>query len=274
MKTAVFLVSAVSVLSLFSIAANAKVPTGMPGVDEDCSANHYRVNDLVSYAVIREQRLPLASMNYINPGQNGSIRVHGWDKGDVLVRACVQAAGQTESDARAVASQVSITSGTGKIEPKGPARGERVYWDLSYEVWVPNSSNLDLNANNGSISISAVRGQIRFRTQNGSVHLAEVGGDVDGATTNGSLNIDLMGSAFNGHGLRAETTNGSVRLNVPEKYSAQIEASTVNGGLHIDFPVSVSGEIGKTISFQLGGGGPTIETKTVNGGVHISRRAS
>jgi DUF4097 and DUF4098 domain-containing protein YvlB len=149
-----------------------------------------------------------------------------------------------------------------------------VYWDLSYEVWVPNSSNLDVNANNGSISISAVRGQIRFRTQNGSVHLSEVGGDVDGSTTNGSLAVDLTGKVWNGRGLRAETTNGSVRLSVPENYSAHIEASTVNGGLHVDFPVSVSGEVGKTISFQVGHGGPTIGTKTVNGGVHISRRAS
>jgi DUF4097 and DUF4098 domain-containing protein YvlB len=104
------------------------------------------------------------------------------------------------------------------------------------KVWTPNSSNLDLNANNGSISISAVHGQIRFHTQNGSVDLAEVGGDVGGRTTNGSLRIDLMGRSWNGHGLRAATTNGSVRLIVPEAYSAQIEASTVNGGLHVCFP--------------------------------------
>lgn len=273
MKKTVFLVSAVSVLSSFSFAANAKAPMSRTDTDKDCSASQYRVNDLVSYAEMREQRLSVASMNYINPGQNGSIRVHGWDKGDVLVRACVQAAGESESDARAIASQVAIASGSGRIEPKGPARGDRMYWDLSYEVWVPTSSNLDLNASNGSISISAVRGQIRFKTLNGSVRLTEVGGDVDGATTNGSLNIDLMGSSWSGQGLRAETTNGSVRLTVPENYSAKIEASTVNGGLHIDFPVRVSGELGKTISFQLGGGGPTIETKTVNGGVHISRRA-
>jgi hypothetical protein len=180
MKRALVLVFAASVFSISSRAASAKVPTGMTGGDKECSANHYHVNDLVSYAEMRQQRLALASMNYINPGQNGSIRVHGWDKGDVLVRACVQTAGETESDARAVASQVSITSGPGRMEPKGPARGERVYWDLSYEVWVPNSSNLDLNANNGSISISAVHGQIRFHTQNGSVYLAEVSGDVDG----------------------------------------------------------------------------------------------
>jgi hypothetical protein len=267
-KTGFSLVFAASVLGTLCLPANANT-TG----DKDCSANHYHVNDLVSYAEMREQRLPAASINYINPGQNGSIRVHGWDKSDVLVRACVQAAGESESEARAIASQVAIAIGAGKIEPHGPARDDRVYWDLSYEIWVPNSSNLDLEANNGSISISTVRGEIRFRTQNGSVHLAEMGGDVEGSTTNGSLAVDLTGNAWNGRGLRAETTNGSVRLSVPENYSAQIEASTVNGGLHVDFPISVSGEVGKTLSFQLGTGGPTIETKTVNGGVHISRRA-
>ena len=94
MKRAAVLVFALSVLSIFSIAASAKVLTGMTGGDKECSANHYHVNDLVSYAEMREQRLALASMNYINPGQNGSIRVHGWDKGDVLVRACVQTAGK------------------------------------------------------------------------------------------------------------------------------------------------------------------------------------
>jgi hypothetical protein len=62
-------------------------------------------------------------------------------------------------------------------------------------------------------------------------------------------------------------------LSVPKNYSAQIEASTVNGGLHIDFPVSVSGEVGKTISFQLSCGRTIIGAKPWNGGVHISRRA-
>src|SRR5947209_14090207 len=197
MKTGFSLVFAASMLSVCGVAANANTAG-----DKECSAHNYQVNELVSYAEAREQRLPVASMNYINPGQNGSIRVHGWDKSDVLVRACVQAAGESESEARAIASQVAIASGAGKIEPRGPARDERVYWDLSYEVWVPNSSNLDLEANNGSISISTVRGQIRFRTQNGSVHLTEIGGDVEGSTTNGSLAVDLTGSAWNGRGLR------------------------------------------------------------------------
>ena len=241
--------------------------------DDRCSANHFHVNDLVSYAESRDQRLANGSSNYINPGMNGSIRVHGWNNADVLVRACIQTAAPNDSEARALASQVAITRGPGMIEPIGPSTNQQRYWSVSYEVWVPTAANLDLKAHNGSIAVENVTSQLHFHTLNGSVRLNGVAGDVDGSTTNGSLTIDLLGSGWNGHGLRAETTNGSVRLNLPDNFSAQVQASTVNGHVKIDFPVTVSGEISRNMSFQLGSGGPLVAAKTVNGSVHISRRS-
>jgi hypothetical protein len=226
----------------------------------------------VSYAESRDERLPSGSTNHIDPGTNGSIEIHGWANPDVLVRACIQAAAQTDSEARALASQVTIARGAGMIEPAGPSNGDRQYWGVSYELWVPNAANLDMKANNGSIAVTGVTGQIRFNTQNGSVHLTEVEGDVEGSTVNGSLAIDLAGSGWKGSGLRAETTNGSVRLSVPETFSAEVQASTVNGHVKVDFPITVSGEIGKTVSFQLGSGGPLVQAKTVNGSVFIARK--
>lgn len=267
-----YLALATGALLNFSPQVNARIPS-WGSADDNCSASHFHVNDLVSYAELKEQRLPAASTESINPGQNGSIKVHGWNQSDVLVKACVQTAAPSDSGARALVSQVSIAQGPGQIEPKGPSTSDELYWNVSYEVWVPAASNLELQANNGSIRVETVHGQIRFHTLNGSVHLAEVGGDVDGSTTNGSLSIDLSGGAWNGSGLRAETTNGSVNLNLPDNYSARVEASTVNGRVKVDFPVTVSGEIGKDMSFQLGNGGPTIQAKTVNGSVHISRKA-
>lgn len=242
------------------------------GTEDRCSADHFRVNDLVSYAESRDQQLTNGSLNHINPGANGSIKVHGWNNSDVLVRACIQTAAPSDSEARSLASQVRITGGVGMIEPSGPSTGESRYWSVSYEVWAPSTANLDLQANNGSIEVENVDSQVRFHTQNGSVHLDGVAGDVDGSTTNGSLTIDLAGSGSKGGALRAETTNGSVRLNLPKNFSAQVRASTVNGRVNVDFPITLSGEIGRTLSFQLGNGGPLVEAKTVNGSVHIARR--
>lgn len=271
-RSVLFVVLGTASLALLSGSASAKAWK----VTDDgswCSSDRFHDDNLVSYAESREQRLANGSTNQIDPGTNGSIRVHGWNNSDVLVKACIQTSAPSESEARALASQVAITAGVGRIEATGPSRGERQYWGVSYEVWVPNAANLDMKANNGSISVDNVGGQIRFHTLNGSVHLSGTQGDVDGTTTNGSLTIDVVGDQWRGNGLRAETTNGSVNLNLPENFSSQIQASTVNGRVRIDFPVTVSGEIGKTVSFQLGHGGPLIEARTVNGSVHIARRS-
>jgi DUF4097 and DUF4098 domain-containing protein YvlB len=271
-RTTLLPILAFAALSLFPLqGARARASSGAARSNGGCSADNYERNHLVTYAESRDQRLAASSLNRINPGRNGSIVVHGWDKSDVLVRACIYVAAPSESETRELASQVKIADAPGRIEPEGPSENHSHHWDVSYEIWLPNASNLELQANNGSISIDDVHGQIHFETTNGSVRLDKVAGDVEGSTTNGSLKIDLTGDRWEGRGLRAETTNGSVRVNVPENYSAKIEASTVNGSVNVSFPVTVSGELGKDVSFQLGSGGAIIEARTTNGGIYFGR---
>jgi len=251
--------------------ARAKTGLQTPQSERECSANNYESDSLSTYAEARDQRLAAATATRIDPGENGSVLVHGWNQADVLVRACIKTAAPSESEAKALAAEVKIAGGAGQIEPSGPSRDREHHWDVSYEVWLPSASNLDVRAHNGSIGLEMVHGEIRFNTTNGAVHLDQVGGDVDGSTTNGSLRVELAGDRWQGKGLRAETTNGSVHVSVPENYSAKVEASTVNGSVHVDFPITVSGELGRSLSIQLGSGGPTIEAKTTNGGVYIGR---
>src|SRR5271156_3031124 len=107
--------AAVSMLPLHGARAQ-----DVPQSDRECSANNYE-NGLATYAESRDQRLAANSTKQKAPGENGSVRVHGWDQSDVLVRACIQTAAPSESEARALASQVKIAEGPGKIEPNGPS---------------------------------------------------------------------------------------------------------------------------------------------------------
>jgi hypothetical protein len=59
---------------------------------------------------------------------------------------------------------------------------------------------------------------------------------------------------------------------MPANYSAQLDASTQNGGLDVGFPIRVQGSIGRRISTQLGAGGAPIRLTTTNGGVSVRRR--
>lgn len=246
------------------------------GADErqECSASQFQSTGLTSYAATREQRIANTSENEINPGMNGSIKVHGWNQADVLVRACIIAAAPTADEARSLVAEISIVKSAGEIEATGPSPDDRRNWSVSYDIWLPNADSIKLDAYNGSISVAEVSGQIHFKTLNGSVHLQEVSGEVEGSSTNGSLAITIPDGAWAGKDIRVKTTNGSVNLRLPSDAAAHVDFSTVNGSIHSDFPMTMeSEESRKHVFFDIGGGGPTIAAETVNGSVHIGRGA-
>jgi hypothetical protein len=219
---------------------------------------------------VRGLTLPAGGTLSIDARQNGSIRVTGENRRDVEVRAIVHAWGRDEADAEALARAVNVRT-DGVVRAEGPSRGGRYGWSVSYRVLVPRETDLNLETVNGSIAIADVRGSIVLETTNGHLTLDRVGGNVQGRTTNGGVDAELAGRAWEGEGLALETTNGGVRLRIPEDYSARIEARTVHGGIDVDFPITVQGRIGRELATTLGRGGPLIRAETTNGGVRISR---
>jgi DUF4097 and DUF4098 domain-containing protein YvlB len=234
---------------------------------------HNRDSDRAQYAEPRQQTLPQSSLNKIHASPNGSITIHGADRADVLIHACIHTTAPTDQEARSLASQVQISRGSGDIEPTGPSSERSRNWSVSYEVWVPRQSNLDVRTVNGGVRISDVEGTMDANTVNGGMHLSRLAGQVKTKTVNGGVHVELAGAGWRGQGLNVSTTNGGVHISVPENYSANVEASTVNGGIHCDFPISVQGKLTKHASFQIGGGGAEIHSSTVNGGIHFSRGA-
>jgi len=216
---------------------------------------------------IREITLPAGALA-VDGGPNGGITVAGSDRSDILVRARVMAWAADEQAARDLARRVEILT-DGTVRAEGPASDRRESWAVSYEVLTPRSTDLGLETSNGGMAITDVQGDIEFTTVNGGVRLDGLGGNVRGRTTNGGLNIRLTGDTWQGEGMDIQVTNGGVRMQVPESYSAQLEAGTVNGGVSIDFPVTAQRRIGRDVSTTLGEGGPPLRIKTVNGGVRV-----
>jgi hypothetical protein len=207
----------------------------------------------------------------IDGGMNGGVSVEGWERSDVEVRARVWANARTIERAEEIANAVEVRMVRGRLSADGPETGRREGWGVSWEVRAPRATDLDIETHNGGVAVADVSGRIRFRALNGGVHLTEVGGDVSGRTTNGGLHIELAGTRWSGEGLDVETTNGGITLRVPEDFSARLETGTVNGGIDIDFPVTVQGRVGRRLTTTLGDGGPTVRAVTTNGGVKVQR---
>ena len=133
---------------------------------------------------------------------------------------------------------------------------------------------------------------VRFtgRTVNGEVEAHDLSADVEASTVNGSINITtnglarahtvngsitaVMGRADWSDELEFKTVNGGIDLTFPASLSAEFEAKTLNGQISTDFPLSVQGTFSRRHKAgTIGGGGRDLRLETVNGSVQI-RRAS
>jgi len=241
--------------------------------------NNWSDRDRVASYDLRETTVASTGDLNVDGDRNGGIRVSGEERRDVLIRACVQAWGDTAESAKANALAVRInTSGTIKAMNTPDDRN----YSVSYDIRVPRNTNVNLTAHNGGSSITGVEGDLNFEAKNGGVSLSKIAGSVKGRTTNGGVHITLEGTTWKGSGLDVTTSNGGVHLELPNAYAARIETGTVNGGFQSSIPAlnvtteNVIGDEGyrhrkpTRISTAINGGGPTIKVTTTNGGVHIS----
>jgi DUF4097 and DUF4098 domain-containing protein YvlB len=187
------------------------------------------------------------------------------------VRALVVATADTQAEADAIAREVKIGTEGGKVSATGPERTRNRHWHVSFEVWVPEKADVSARTKNGGIAITNVAGSLGFEAVNGGVVLSRVAGDVRGSTVNGGVTVELAGTEWQGAGLDARTTNGGVRVKVPEGYSCQLSVATVNGGVRTDFPLTVQGTLDRRIDVPLGKGGSPVRVSTTNGGVRLTR---
>jgi hypothetical protein len=205
---------------------------------------------------------------------NGSVTIKGWLQSGVLVRARIDAAGENDGAAAALASRVWIDASGGMVRANGPGRDGDSSWSVSYEVFVPQNGDIDLKSKNGALNISDVRGQIHFDAVNGSVRLNRVAGELIGATVNGSIQVELVGNSLDRQ-MNLSTHNGSVTVTIPSHFSARVQAETNMGSVSSDFPVpptqSEPNARPRKADFNIGAGGPLIHVTTGNGSVRFKR---
>lgn len=238
-----------------------------------CDKDNYN-NGRQRFCEIREQTIPAVGRLTVDPGMNGGVTVKGWLRNDVSIRTRVEAWAPSAGEAGALAGQVRVDASAGQVKASGPESRRDSGWSVSYEIFVPQMTDLSMSTFNGGIDLSDVRGQIEFSAQNGGVRLTRIAGDVKGQTLNGGIQVELSGRTWEGRQLDARTTNGGVIVAMPENYSARIQTGTVNGAVDSDFPVSVTvqGRIRpQNLDFNVGAGGPLIHVSTTNGGVRLRK---
>lgn len=144
---------------------------------------------------------------------------------------------------------------------------------VSYEIFAPADTQLDsIDTVNGEIEIEGIAGDVNADTTNGGINVTGLRGSFRGDTVNGSIDANFEKLGGNQRVI-ADTVNGRITLRLPANASAEIDASTVNGGIDADdFGLAVEkGFLGRDLEGEIGGGEARINLGTVNGRIRISR---
>jgi DUF4097 and DUF4098 domain-containing protein YvlB len=141
---------------------------------------------------------------------------------------------------------------------------------VRFEVHVPVGVNFVGHTVNGDVAADSLNGDVDARTVNGSVRVSATG-NVVANTVNGSLDV-TAGRADWPAGAKFSTVNGAITLRLPAYLSAALHASTVNGEISSDFPITVGQMSRRRLDGTIGGGGQPLDLSTVNGSITLLKQ--
>jgi DUF4097 and DUF4098 domain-containing protein YvlB len=205
---------------------------------------------------------------------NGSITVNGAGVTDCSLTATIVARAVTEEEAQKLAERTKITLEpspgrlTAKIEKPILVSNQSIAVNL--DVTVPNRTNLESSTHNGAIKVTNITGQVSGATHNGSIRCDDISGDAQLKTHNGSVKVRYSQAAPPACDISIVTYNGQIEFAGPANLSAAVEASTHNGSITTELPVTVVGNVSKRSIFgTIGAGQGKVHLETHNGSITI-----
>jgi hypothetical protein len=142
--------------------------------------------------------------------------------------------------------------------------------NVEFRVTVPAGVRFVGRTVNGGIEASGITADAEAHTVNGGVEL-DATGTARAETVNGGITARLGRTDWAG-ALSLKTVNGGIEMTMPAGLSADVKASTVNGDIQTDFPLTVTGRISRRkLEGTIGSGGRLLELSTVNGGIELRK---
>jgi DUF4097 and DUF4098 domain-containing protein YvlB len=225
----------------------------------------------------------------IASGVPGNLKIVGWPKGSVVMKAEKIAYYVPADRAKDLISQFPIrvryTQTSARILTSAPAAQDAASSkvEINLTVYVPQEKT-DVNARliQGDLDIESVNGWIEATLREGSINVKSLSGYFSGKTQKGDIRVEMSGTRWKGLEFGAVTQYGLVDLLLPVQYSAALQLQTNNGKVAVDYPPQVvDGEPSppqiiirknsQSLSAAVGDGGAPIKLVTLSGDVSLRK---
>jgi DUF4097 and DUF4098 domain-containing protein YvlB len=152
------------------------------------------------------------------------------------------------------------------------------------------SGNIDIHSSDGSLSVSSLRGTVRLHSSDGTIEGSDLDGKCDASSSDGRIRLSgrfdvlnvksgdgsvgveaLRGSKLDS-GWSIASSDGSVNVALPADLPANIDASSRDGHITSDIPITLEGTLSKSkVHGKMNGGGATLTIHTGDGSIHIKQ---
>ena len=182
---------------------------------------------------------------YINLKPGGSIKIEGWSKNVVSVRA--ELSGRDADDVN-----VDMEQNGDEITVESYYDGGRHNYKCKEKVYVsvPEKFNVDFSTMGGDVSLNKVSGTLEGKTMGGALDLTNLNGDLDITTMGGEINV------------RDCNVDGKVKT-----MGGQVLVENVNGDLNA---TSMGGKVSqRNVNGNKNSSGSAVSISTMGGPIDV-----
>ena len=152
------------------------------------------------------------------------------------------------------------------------------------------SGSVDLRSGDGALTVGSLKGAVRLHTGDGSIEASDLDGKCDASSGDGRIRLTgrfdvLTAKSGDGsvgiealHGSKLDSSwsitsgDGSIDVAVPADLAANIDASSGDGHISSDIPVTVEGIMSKSkLRGKMNGGGSTLTIHTGDGSIRLKQ---
>jgi hypothetical protein len=201
---------------------------------------------------------------------SGDVNVVGYDGGSIVVTAVKEG-----RDRDLVNIEDRSSGDVVDLIVRYPQTGN-ANASVDFDVRVPKAVEYNferLASVSGDVSVAGVTGRLRVESVSGDVTVKDVSGVASASTVSGSVNVDLT-KAGPGN-MKFASVSGDVNVRAPANLDADVEMSTISGGLKTDFDIEIHEPRygpGRSARGRLGSGSFSLRIASVSGRVILLRR--
>lgn len=255
-----------------------------------------RAPQLVRTTMKQEQRrLGHGGSVTIVGAPEGSITIEGWNRSEVTISADIQLRADTEQDLDRLAAVNGfvldddanhiriLSTGTHdksymKAAKKFPKALLGLPWKIDYRIRVPATTDLEINAGRGPITLVGVEGDIRVSAAESETNLKLSGGVLSVTVAKGKVNLNIPEKSWRRGGADIRVAIGDVSLGLPPGFNGDVDAEILRSGQIINsYGLEVREKPGITqqnAKARAGSGGAFFQLTVGDGTIDIKKQAA